>query len=516
MGVGIRLVNFDDLYFNHGRSQKFVLNHMPTVTEADRNEIDRLLYTRYQSTDFLSNIPSCECGKTTGQYAVGVVGFLCPHCRTHVVNVQDQVLEPLAWMCSPIGVERLDNCPESEKYKTLINPNFLAMMIKRFKLKGFDVIQWFTDTTYRSTSKVPAELASIEALGFKRGYNNFVTNFDAIIQGLLELKVYRKAPKTNVEENHAFLQLYQEQRHCIFSQYLPFPNRALLVMESANLGNYTDTTYNGLADAMQTMVSIDDPLNNYNVRKKENLTIKSLVTLMKFYDEFYRKRLAPKEGLFRKHVFGTRSHFSFRGVISSLTGWHDYDEVHVSWGIGVSVMGLHLTNKLLKRGWLPRDIKNLLFEHAQKWHPLLDELFKELIAESPWKGLPFIFQRNPSLERGSAQAMFITKVKGSPDNPREAEIPTISMSILSVSGFNADFDGDQQNGTLSIDHMTTEDLKALAPHMSTFGFDGVRKVTRNLKIPGPVVSTIANWLHWPEEPLTPEQQMRMDAIPDAS
>lgn len=66
-----------------------------------------------------------------------------------------------------------------------------------------------------------------------------------------------------------------------------------------------------------------------------------------------------------------------------------------------------------------------------------------------------------------------------------------------------------------MDHITTEQLQRLAPHMSTFGFDGVRTITRNLSIPKPVVTTISNWLHWKEEPLTAEQESLMDAIPEA-
>jgi len=87
--------------------------------------------------------------------------------------------------------------------------------------------------------------------------------------------------------------------------------------------------------------------------------------------------------------------------------------------------------------------------------------------------------------------MFITLVKTDPS------IPTISLSILSVVGLNADFDGDQLNGTLSIDEYTANELKALAPHKSVFDLNAPRKVSKNLSIPKPVVSTIANFMHHP-------------------
>lgn len=504
MGVGISLENFDNLHRNQSRRIRVYINDLDNSTTGDRERIEKLLCTRYDSTDFLSNIPSCGCGKTTGKYAEGLVGFVCPFCGTHVTNQLEQDLEPLVWIRAPKGVDALPN------------PNFWIMAIERFKLKGFDVINYLTDRTYRATVKTPMEIAQVDALlaslKVERGYNNFVRNFDAIMDGLLKMKVFKKGTKKK-EVFDGFPILIKEQRECLFAQYLPVPNRVLFVLENTNLGEYGDLTMNGLIDAVNMMTNIDSDLNIVKPAKKETLVVKMANSLCAFYDEIYRNRISPKEGWFRKHVFGSRSHFSFRGVIASLTDKHDYDEIHVSWGIGVSVLSLHLTNKLLKMGWNNYEINNLLYEYAQKWHPLLDQLFKELIDESPYKGIPVIFQRNPSLERGSAQAMFITKVKGSAERPQDAEIPTVSMSILSVTGFNADFDGDQQNGTLSIDHMTTEQLERLAPHMSACGFDGVRTLSRNLSIPKTVVATIANWLHYKEEPLTEEQQQKMALIP---
>jgi hypothetical protein len=432
LGVGVQLENFDDLFRLHNRRTKVILNDLRNSTEDDRKAIEKLLCTRYDSTDFLSNIPSCGCGETTGAYAEGLVGFLCPKCGTHVTNQLEQELEPLVWMRAPKGVAALPN------------PNFWIMLLERFKLKGFCVIQYLCDRTYKASVKMPQELPQVDAVCRAtmkdRGYNNFVNNFDAVMKGLLGLKVFKKGTKKK-EEFDAFPFLIQEYRKELFAQHLPVPNRALFVLENTNLGEYGDMTMNGLINAVNMMTNIDSDLSGLKPAKKEILTVKMMNSLCVFYDDIYRDRLSPKEGWFRKHVFGSRSHFSFRGVIASLTDIHDYDEIHVSWGIGVSVLSLHLTNKVLRMGWNNYEIKHLLYEYAQKWHPVLDQLFKELIEESPYKGIPVIFQRNPSLERGSAQAMFITKVKGSAARPQDAEIPTVSMSILSVTGFNADFDG---------------------------------------------------------------------------
>jgi hypothetical protein len=378
-------------------------------------------------------------------------------------------------------------------------------------------------------------MEQVQELNIPRGYNNFVEHFDEIVDALFDLKGFRSTgakmvsggfldrlwtkvgnliarvlnmkPKKEIDPLHL---LIKTQRDCVFSQYLPLPNRALLVIEETNVGTYVDPIVTGAVDAIRTIVGIDSPLSSFSVRTKENRTVKALAQIAEFNDELARTTLAKKEGIFRKHVFGTRSHFSFRGVISSLTDTHEYDEIHIPWGIGVSLLELHLMGKLLRRGYTPNEARAFLYEHAQKYHPLLDELFQLLISECPYKGLPVVFQRNPSLERGSAQAMFITKVK------TDVEIPTVSLSILSVVGFNADFDGDQLNGTLSIDLMTAEQLRKLAPHMSVFGLDAPRAVSRNLSIPKPVVATMANWVHSPNEVPDPEKLRRMETIPEAA
>jgi hypothetical protein len=415
MGVSLKLVNFTELFFQKSSKTPIIINDFSESSEDDKENFNRLIYTKY-STDLLSNLPSCECGDLVGEHNVGIV---CLNCNTPVQSMLEQDLEPVVWMRSPIGVE------------DLINPVVWTMLSKRFTRSGFDIIRWICDTTYKPTVKTPPVMESVHALGVQRGYNNFVQNFDAIVNALFGLKEFR-AKKFSIDPLQTLL---QEQRNCIFSKYLPLPNKSLLVIEETNVGTYVDPIITGAIDAIRTMVSIDSPLSSHNVRTKENRTVKTIAQLAEFYDNLYRTTLATKEGIFRKHVYGTRSHFSFRAVISSLTEPHEYDEIHIPWGIGISVLRIHLMNKLLRRGFTPNEGIAFLNEYAQKYHPLLDELFQALITESPYKGIPCVFQRNPSLERGSAQAMFITKVKTDPS------IPTVSLSILSVRGYNADFDG---------------------------------------------------------------------------
>lgn len=489
MGIYLEVEDLDAKF--HQKTQTpMVINDISSDSEADKERLNRLILTKY-STDFLSNLPQCECGEIVGEHCIGVT---CKVCNTPVTSPMNQSLEPLLWMRAPKGVE------------ALINPAIWSMMNAAFKVNGFELIRWLCDKNYKPPVKTPPVVETLQSMGLQQGYNNFIRNFDQIWQQLLSLRVFKA--KRQIQDIAELDMLIREKRNIIFPQHLPLPNRALLVIETNNTGTWVDPIVTGAVDAIRTMQGIDTKMSTHPQWIRENRTIKALVQYAKFQEDLYRTVVAKKDGVLRKHVYGTRCNWSFRSVITSNTGVHEYDELHISWGIGVSVFSIHLTNKLIRRGFTPNEIKAFLYEHAQKYHVLLDELFVELIKESPYKGIPVVFQRNPSLERGSAQAMFVTKIK------TDVMVPTVSLSILSVVGYNADFDGDQLNGTVSLDNMTAEELRGLAPHMSVFGLDEPRAVSRNLSMPKPVISSIANMLDTPEE-VDPVKLQRMMALPDA-
>lgn len=468
-----------------------IINDFDNTSIEQRKIFDKIIYTEYDNADLLSNVPTCECGALYGQHAENLT---CKICRTRVESPLEQDLEPLVWMRSPNGVA------------PLMNTAAWSMTCKRFERQGYNFIRHFADRDYRPNVKDPDALAEVESWGIRRGYNSFYENFDILMNLFFESKHFR----LKKGERDDFRILYETQRNAFFSNFLPLPNRSALVIENTNVGKYVDNTIPGIIDAIHTMVGIDTPMKSATIRVKENRAIKTIIQLQEFAEQTIRNKLAKKPGIFRKHIYGTRTHFSFRAVISSNTDVHDYDELHLPWGLAINLLNLHLRNKLMnKHGMTPNEALGFLLEHSLKYHPLIDQLFKELIDECPYKGLPVIFQRNPSLERGSIQAMFVTKIK--PD----ASVTTVSLSILAVVGFNADFDGDQLNGTLLLDNYTAEEMKALAPHKSVFDMNTPRTPARNSSMPKPVTATIANWYHMDEDSdVDPVKLELMKQIPE--
>lgn len=414
MPVYQELVDFDSM-FHQLKTPPILVNDLINASEVEKDQIRDMIQVRY-SGDMLSIMPSCQCGEKSGEHAVGVI---CDICNTVVKPVVGEDIEPIVWFRRPEGVTKL------------INPIVWVMLKNRFKKPGFNVLQWLCDTTYRPIAKQPKVINEIMALGIQRGYNNFVENFDNILTTLFNLKDFRlKGNKVDY-----LTLLISDKRDYIFSDYLPLPNKSLMVIEQTNVGIYIDPTILSALDAIQMVIGIDSAISEHALWVKENRAIKTISKLGEFYENFQKSNLSGKPGIYRKHVYGSRTHFSARAVVISITGQHDYDELYLPWGIGVTAFRPHLVNKLLRKGFEHNQAVGFLHGHVEQYHPLLDQLLQEIIVESPYGGIICVLQRNPSLLQGSAQRVRATKIKIDPADH------TISTSILTVTAPNTDFDG---------------------------------------------------------------------------
>lgn len=415
MAISEEIVDFDTLFKNLSQAP-MIINDLVETSEQEKTALKNLIFTRYDS-DVMKNIASCDCGSVTGEYNVGVP---CENCHTSCVSSVDKDLEPILWVRAPKGV------------KGLINPTVWLMLSTRFKKGNFDTIHWICDTSYRVSASDGAIVSELLEANIPRGYNNFVDNFYSILNKLMELKSFSSKSKGSSE---LLPQLFEEYKNCIFSKYIPLVNRTLLVIESTTVGTYVDPFVPSAIDAILTVASIDSDPSRFSVRTKENRTVKFLVGVSNYYHNFAKTNLGKKSGAFRQHVYGGRSHFSWRAVVSSLTDAHEYDEIHIPWGIGITIFKYHIINKLMKRGYTVNQAIILINSSAKIFNSTINEIFLELIAESPRKGIEATLNRNPSLARGSIQRCRITHVKSDPD------INTVSFSILIVVPLSADFDG---------------------------------------------------------------------------
>jgi hypothetical protein len=81
---------------------------------------------------------------------------------------------------------------------------------------------------------------------------------------------------------------------------------------------------------------------------------------------------------------------------------------------------------------------------------------------------------------------------------------------------NADFDGDEMNVSLAIDHRMAERWYGLSPHKNVFELTRPREVSGSIALPKPVVATISNFVASRRGyEFTPDQIARFDALPEA-
>ena len=166
-----QLINFDRLV-SQLRDSPIIINDLVNYSEEDREKIDNLIMTNY-SSDMVSILPSCQCGHIKGEYATGTV---CDVCGTKVTSVTEGDMDPLIWCRSPQGVSKL------------INPVVWTMLKRRFRKSGWNIMQWICDTSYTPPDvNQPKVITKIIEAKVQRGYNNFVTHFDEIIEILFSI-----------------------------------------------------------------------------------------------------------------------------------------------------------------------------------------------------------------------------------------------------------------------------------------------------------------------------------------
>lgn len=395
-----------------------ILNDRPPVrTKEDRAQLQKLLRTDIEG-DTLNIIPSCSCGK---YHKVEHKYRVCEVCHTEVRSITEQAIESNIWIRSPKGVA------------PLMNPTMWLILKQGLSNNKFSVLDWLVDPRYipkkLSQAKFAEQSAILTEAGFRRGYNNFYEHHAEYLNKLLSMNYANRQTARHLSD---MLEMYG---HLLFTTHLPVPNKLVFLTEKSHVDIYADSNMRHALEAAQIIAGIDESDPTMTVSKLEYRTVKVVNCLAEYASLQFGNTLGKKEGIHRKEMFGTRMKFAARSVISSITEPHNYDEIHLPWGYAIGMLKTHLSNKLMKMGMTIVEINRFLMDHVNIYHPLIDQLFKELIEETGLGGLPCVLQRNPTLARGSAQCFFISKVKTDP-----ADI-TIGMSVLVLAAPNADFDG---------------------------------------------------------------------------
>lgn len=479
MGISLTIMDLDKDFANQ-TIPPVIINDIDDTDKVQSQMFSDMIYTVFDG-EVMDNIISCDCGSITTQMNLGAY---CNNCRSYARRRNEPTIDALLWLRRPKG------CPP------MINPKVLHELDLNIVVSGFTPIRYLVDTQYRPKLNSNASILIdwMREQGFERGYKFFYENYDRIVESLCNHKFFRVKGKDVL----LFCKLYRE---VTFVEYIPLPNKSLLIIEENSTGIYRERSIENAIDACRTVVGIDLDVKGYTQKMRENRMIKAIYLLNDFVSQYIKNNIKGKGGAIRKHMIAARTYWTCRAVISSLTGQHDYDEIHIPWGVGIGILRLHLANKLHRLGMTPREAINFLNEHAAIYHPLIDRLFKEIIDEAkPHKGLPALFCRNPSLLRGSIVRFFITKVKSDPSDV------TQSISILAVRSLNADFDGDQTSMALCVDEWMADKAYAFAPHQNVMDSGNYRKLTDCFAVTKPFALNVGNWFRNQNMERTAEQE----------
>lgn len=470
MGVSLDIDDYERLFQNL-HEDPAVLNDLYSNMPDSINPVKAVMVTEYEG-DFIQTIPSCSCQETTGRPNKGII---CPNCSTKVMTQVERGFMTDVWVETP------------ENVKAFILPNFFLMLDKCFVKDKFNAFRYLCDNRYKVVDKARGARQRFDELGIERGYNHFIENFEEIFMTVMEHPLFRDRKKYNVD----VLAVYRKYTRRLFPRFLPMPSKRSVITELSGKSRKVATGYQHLLNGASIIFEACSP--SLSTRSKERATFNALSLFAQYHSFVDKEILGSKEGWYRKHVFGSRMGMTFRAVISSLAGVHKYDEVELPFALAVATFRPLIMNKLLAKGYTvnegERFICNAVADKSDQTDSEMMRILNELIEECPFKGLPILFGRQPTLNLRSIQLLYATRIKTNPlDN-------TIGLSLLVLKAPNADFDGDQMQGMYIMSYIDWTKAKMLAPHSGINNLNGPHSLNRNLILPDTDFSVLNNFAY---------------------
>lgn len=442
-GKILRVLNMGDKLAAKSTRPMFV-NDFPMDTEADRQYLQDLLVTNYNTTDVFVNVPRCECGVLDKGYYVNAKGEgkICPVCGTEAVAPTARKIESTLYIRAPEGI------------KKLITPLGWIILSIPVKPSRFNLISYITNPSYReleNSNRAMLLVDKFKALGIPRGLNSFYDNFELICDMIYNL--YKS------DEADDWLEFTRRFKDKIFTDVLPIPSKVAFAVEHTSLGTFYDKTMSTCTEAVYSAATMN-ALGNYETssrmaQRQINTRISTILSgLADFFEMTWKANISPKQGWLRQAVYGCRMNFSFRDIITSRHEPHDYRKIGVTYKTILNCYQAMVYGKLFRRGYNHSEATNLIKSNMIHRHPLLLEILEELIDETPedtpsfamegherfanhlttrkrkGRGLPITITRPPSLDRLSTMFLYIDKITEE----------STEISLLDVIGCNADFD----------------------------------------------------------------------------
>lgn len=400
----LRLIDHDELFRRSTAVNPLILNKIPFTDKDYAAAVAKEVYSRAGDGDFVA---SCPCGATAGNYFYDpnhpITCRICHQPVTLDISA-DNALQHKLWLKFP---DEIGGVLHPIAY--LILAKWLDAKTK-VRVGNVDVRVSYIDIIVNPTLDLPAELEGV-VLG--RGHRYFYDHFDQLMQHFAQ-----EHPVTAKRANVSWVWMFiQANRQHLFRLYAPVLDSVLhpiITTDGTRTGRkQVDPASRFIQDATAALSFLEfNPKGRVDPNVFEDTVHGAFLNTIEYVKDAAKRRLSEKPSIPRKHLFGTRLHWTFRSVITPIVTEHDYDELHIPWSIAVVLLSVHLRSLLVRRfGYTMSEAKVLLMRNALRYHEHVHQALLTLIQECPFKGLPCLFGRNPSLKRGSLQQLFITQVK---------------------------------------------------------------------------------------------------------
>lgn len=427
------IINFEKVY-DESPNPTIVPTGVSTLTTKQQlDEFKKYIFS--DSDDFAELTASCECGHLRAEYYLNTK---CPKCNTVVSRAISTDLSFKNWLEIPDFLPPLITPRPYWILRTWLGTNtggdgklLDALMTQGASLPND--LEWYTP-------------------GIQSFYDNFDKLMDFFLHHYTRTQPYRvKRDGTKVVRNQKavqmekFITMYREE---IFSRLFPIMDKSMHVMTNSNSLKMTDPASNAIAPAIGELYAVNYTYDKGDLKRVEECALRFIKFYADYSEQVVITKLNGKKMFIRQNILGAKCHTTFRGVISPIITPVMGDELYLPWRIGVRIYKLQIINKLIRRGAAPYDALVYYESAIEKFDMTVSEILQELIDECPYKGLPVIFNRNPSLVHGAIQLFFVTKIK------TMLADDTISIPPQSVEVANGDFDGDAMNGA-TLDEMAS-------------------------------------------------------------
>lgn len=419
-----------DIQYNRCQSHAVILNMFDFASDEFSDQIRNSVFHTTPEVDFVA---TCQCEHLRGNYLIGTV---CPECHTEVKpdwSISDDHLKFHNWL----------SCPEALEGGWL-NPRVYLMLSRWLTHRKTQTTNYLDDILNPATP-IPHEISDVVK---GKGFDYLYRNFDTIMDFFMNV-FPRTSKKPATEFVRSYLKTY---RHLLWCHYVPLASSALHPILSSegsdkNKRQYSDTKADHILSAISGLSKLTSPSRKkQKLSEIEKTTFKAYKSFITYIDELYDIIVDGKAAMPRSHIAGARLHWTLRTVITPICEAHEPDELHMPQKLMVSTFRVHILGILVREYKLSQS--EAIKKHTEAlvtFDPDIHAILERLIEESPFPGIPILWHRPPTIRDGSIMCLFITYVK------KDMYDETVGIPPILCKLPNADFDGDNQIGTVLLE-----------------------------------------------------------------